>query len=135
MVQGNARTSHRRGTAASRTSGPSLSTTAARFFKEMAEVPFTDWPLEGPRTVLLLAKRMDRHGRSPSAFLERWCRAKLIEDLVRVQHELRMIVDCIELLGTHGQVNLANLVGVEVLVRRLQTVFHVCEIEPTAPEL
>lgn len=101
--------------------------------REMSEAPFEDWPLEGPRTVLHLAKHMDKHGKSPSAFLERWCRAKRIEDSDRVQHELRTIVDCIELLGCYDQVNLANLAGVEVLARRLQTVFDAYELNPQRP--
>lgn len=104
-----------------------------QFCKELGEVPFSDWPLEGPRTMLHLAKHMDKHGRTPTAFLERWCRAKRVEDSDRVQHELRTLVDCLELLGTYDQVNIANLAGAEVLARRLQTVFDAYELNPQRP--
>lgn len=98
--------------------------------REMKEVPFEDWPLEGPRTVLHLAKHMERHGKTPSAFLERWARSKRVEDSDRVYHELPTLIDSLELLVTYDQVNIANLAGVEVMARRLQTVFDAYELNP-----
>ena len=90
--------------------------------RESTSESFSDSPLEGPPTVLHLAKHYDRHGGDPRQWLQIWAREKKIENTDRILHELRVLVDTRHFAGTFDQLNLGSLVCLGVVARRIQLV-------------
>lgn len=100
---------------------------------ELSSPTFQDWPLEGPRTAVHLCKHMGKHRGLPSGFLDRCCRSKRVGEGDRVHHEMRALVDALEVGGVYDQLNLGSLAMTEVIARRLQTIFDACEPSATKP--
>lgn len=80
-----------------------------------------------------LCKHMSKQGGLPSGFLDRWALAKRVEESDRVDHEMRTLVDALEVGGVFDQLLLGSLAMVEVIARRLQTIFDAYEQSATKP--
>lgn len=78
----------------------------------------------GPRTAAHLRKHMEKHGQLPSGFLDRWARAKRVEETDRIYHGLGVLVD---------QLNLGSLAMAEILARRLRAIFDAFGHSATKP--
>ena len=101
--------------------------------REVHAPEFGDWPLEGPRSTVHLCKHAERHGRSPTGFLEKWARSKKVEETDRVFYELKTLMDILETGGSYDQLNLGALACMEVCSRRAQTIFDAYEVNPSKP--
>lgn len=62
-----------------------------RFVQESRDYSYTDWPHEGPSTVLHTVKHMYKFGGDPRQWLQLWARQKGIYETDRVMHELRCL--------------------------------------------
>eukprot|EP00929_Paragymnodinium_shiwhaense_P055544 TRINITY_DN27826_c0_g1_i1.p1 TRINITY_DN27826_c0_g1~~TRINITY_DN27826_c0_g1_i1.p1 ORF type:complete len:463 (+),score=96.94 TRINITY_DN27826_c0_g1_i1:88-1476(+) len=100
---------------------------------ETHEEPFIDWPVDGPRTVVDFAKHMEKHGRTPTGWLERWCADKGIQKSDRVYHEVRNLAEVFEFAGVYDCLNVGSMGCLELLVRRWQTILEAYEVNPTRP--
>jgi len=89
---------------------------------ELTEEVFSDWPPLGPRTTISLAKHMERHGRTPTGWIERWAREKHLETTDRAYHEMKCLGEILEQAGSYDQLNLGSLSCMELLVRRMQII-------------
>lgn len=103
------------------------------FCQDVSSLRFDDWPIEGPHTSAQLCVHIDRHGRLPSGFLERWARAKKIEETDRVFHELRWFMESLELGGTYDQLNLGACAWAQAAARRAQVIFDAYDANPAKP--
>eukprot|EP00974_Lingulodinium_polyedra_P075536 7319166-Lingulodinium_polyedra.AAC.1 len=74
---------------------------------------FADAPIEGPITLVYLAKFMERHGGNPRLWFDHFCRSKDIRATDRVFHECRVLTEALHLAGTYDQVNLGGLACLE----------------------
>lgn len=90
--------------------------------KEASEYSYSDWPLEGPQSVLHLMKYMLKNGGSPKQWLLIWARHKGVHDNDRVMHEMRALLESFELAGCYDQLNLGSLACFEALGRRVQSI-------------
>eukprot|EP00913_Durusdinium_trenchii_P010332 g9688.t1 len=90
--------------------------------KEAREYSYSDWPLEGPQSVLHLMKYMLKNGGSPKQWLLIWARHKGVHDNDRVMHEMRALLESFELAGCYDQLNLGSLACFEALGRRVQSI-------------
>ena len=101
--------------------------------RELHPEVFVDFPIEGPLTVEYLAKHMERHGRTPRGWLDIFVRDKGLVSTDRVVHELRVLVEILELGGSYDQLNIACLASFEFLCRRIQTIVDAHAINPQKP--
>ena len=92
---------------------------------KIQQVDFKDWPMPGPRTVLWCAQFVDRRGGGPMDH-HRWWISNLklnVTDFGVQEHEHGM--RAFQFFGEYDQVDLPNLVGLEVIIRRCQVIeFH-----------
>lgn len=102
--------------------------------RELTPSSFSDWPLDSPRTVVHLCKHMGKHGLLPSGFLDRWARSRRVEETDRVYHELRALVDTLQVGGSYDSLNLGSLAMAETIARRLQTILDAYEQNATQPK-
>ena len=88
-------------------------------------VVFGDWPLPGPRTAVWCAQFIDLRGGSPMDH-HRWWLANLRlnpTDFGVQEHEHGM--RAFQFFGEYDQLDLSNVVGLEVILRRCQVIeFH-----------
>eukprot|EP00971_Amphidinium_carterae_P017385 342789-Amphidinium_carterae.2 len=93
-------------------------------WRTVCEESFTEGldacPLEGPISVLSLARHFEVHGTNPRDWLQMWCRDKGLDGGERVCHELRTLTDILSFAGTFDQVNIGSLMCLEVCARRIQ---------------
>ena len=101
--------------------------------REISVAEFHDWPIEGPRTAVHLLKHCERHGKLPTGYLERWAKNKKVDESDRIYHEMKVLMESLELLGSYDQLNLGSLAGVERMCRRLQTIFDAYDVNPAKP--
>ena len=90
--------------------------------KDASEYSYSDWPIEGPQSVVHLMKYMGRNGGSPKQWLLTWARHKNIHDNDRVMHEMRALLEALEQAGCYDQLNLGSLACMETLGRRVQSI-------------
>lgn len=93
-----------------------------RVVGELREYNFSDWPHEGPLSVLHLCKHMLKNGGDAKLWLQVWARHKGIAETDRVMFELRTLVEIIHLGGVYDQLNLASLASFESAARRVQSI-------------
>ena len=101
--------------------------------REIFVSEFPDWPIEGPRTAVHLLKHCERHGKLPTGYLERWAKNKKVDETDRIYHEMKVLMESLELFGSYDQLNLGSLAGVERMCRRLQTIFDAYDVNPAKP--
>ncbi|CAK0807270.1 unnamed protein product, partial [Prorocentrum cordatum] len=85
---------------------------------KMSQVTFSDWPLPGPRTVDWCARFVDRRGGGPVDHRRWWVGHLRLQssDFGVQEHEHGM--RAFQFFGEYDQVDLPNLVGLEVTLRR-----------------
>ena len=85
------------------------------------EVSFKDWPVPGPRTVVWCAQFVEKRG-GPVAHHRWWVSAVKLQptDYGVAEHEHAM--RAFEWFGEYDQVDMPNLAGLEVIMRRAQTI-------------
>ena len=89
---------------------------------ESKDYSYTDWPFEGPSTVMHLLKQMHRNGGDARLWLQLWARQKNIQDSDRVMHEMRCLTDVLFHGATFDQLNLPVLASMETVARRIQCI-------------
>lgn len=94
----------------------------------------SDWPVEGPRTILWLMKQFSRANLGPQQWLERFLSTSRWSDIDRSVHELKALSRYFETGGTYDQVNLAGLAMVEEMSRRWQTIMEAPAENPVQPD-
>ena len=90
--------------------------------KVMAEATverFRDSPVGGAPGCVHALKAMSKRGGSPAQWFLVWCREMRCGKKDRVYHEMRCLVDCLEIGGTFDQLNMGSIVALEVVMRRL----------------
>ncbi|CAK0814691.1 unnamed protein product, partial [Prorocentrum cordatum] len=87
---------------------------------KMHESFYEDWPVEGPRTMLWMAKNIERTGGSPMQWYHKYLVENRIAASDRLAYELQAMCRLLEHAGCYDQLNLASLAAFEVLARRMQ---------------
>ena len=87
---------------------------------KMHESFYEDWPVEGPRTMLWMAKNIERTGGSPMQWYHKYLAENRIAASDRLAYELQAMCRLLEHAGCYDQLNLASLAAFEVLARRMQ---------------
>ena len=90
--------------------------------QESTSESWGDSPLEGPATMLHLAKHYERHGGDPRQWLQQWAREKHLEATDRAMHEMKVLMDIMYFAGSFDQLNVGALVCLEVAARRAQLI-------------
>ena len=85
---------------------------------------YSDWPVEGPRTMLWLSKTFAKSGMSPTQWLEKQLSTARWGDGDRSAHEMRALARIIEVAGCYDQVNVAGLASFELIARRWQVIME-----------
>ena len=86
--------------------------------KQCREYAFSDWPHEGPQTVLHLVRHMLKNGGLPKQWLLIWPRQKGIHDNDRMMHEMNG--------GCYDQLNLPTLACIETVARSVRSIVDAC---------
>ena len=89
---------------------------------EISAESFAYDPIEGPVSVVCLAKAMFGSGGGPLRWLAEWSREHKVERQDRIYHELEVLCHSLLLAGTHDQLNLGGLRSMERLARRIQVI-------------
>lgn len=93
-----------------------------RVVGELKEFNFSDWPHDGPLSMLHLCKHMMKNGGDPKLWLQVWARHKSVAETDRVMFELRTLIEIIYLGGVYDQLNIASLASFESASRRIQSI-------------
>eukprot|EP00435_Cladocopium_sp_Y103_P023715 s178_g5.t1 len=102
---------------------------------ESRDYNYSDWPHQGPSTVLHLLTHMHRFGGDPRQWLQLWARQKGVYESDRVMHELRCLTDIFYHAGTFDQLNMPVLSSMEVAARRIQSIVEAYSAgAPGAPD-
>ena len=100
----------------------------------MDVLPGGNIPLEGPRTALELAKAARSRGHTFVTDLEKWISVTDLHPGDRSLYEAEVLVEALDAFMTIDQVNIANLMGFEILVRRYQLIKEAHRISPQNPD-
>jgi hypothetical protein len=92
------------------------------------------WPIAGPRSTMGTLKAIMDSGGSPEAEHDLWVRTARIPDGDRSVFEDEVISVVIQTLATVDQINLANLAGVELLMRRRALIREAHRLSPSSPD-
>eukprot|EP00959_Pyramimonas_sp_CCMP1952_P441213 9236780-Pyramimonas_sp.AAC.1 len=76
---------------------------------------------------------MERTGRVPSGWLDKWAQSKNIVSSDRVYYELKTIIDSLEYARCYDQLNLGSLVFAELLCLRAQAIVDAYDTNPNKP--
>ena len=90
--------------------------------------------LDGPPSCLGVLKGMVARGLTPVTDHERWVRTSELAKGDRSVYEMEVITRVMEALVMIDQVNVPNLVGAELLMRRWQVIREAHRISPGAPD-
>jgi hypothetical protein len=101
--------------------------------KDMVEDAFSDWPVEGPRSVLWLCKNFARQGLTPTTWLEKHIHEQRYADTDRSLHELRMLAEVFYQAVTYDQLNVASLASFELMGRRWQLILDAHSTDAQKP--
>ena len=66
-------------------------------------------------------------------YLERWAKNKNTEESDRTFHEMKIVMESLEALVSHDQLDRGSLAGVERMCRRLRTLFDAYDVNPALP--
>ncbi|CAK0813443.1 unnamed protein product, partial [Prorocentrum cordatum] len=95
--------------------------------RESTSHSFLDWPLDG------VMKHIDRFGPMPTAWLEARGRRRHVAPSDRAYHQLRVLAESFEQSWCYDQVNMPCLAGIEVLMRRFQTLLEAHSVPGAKP--
>ena len=98
------------------------------------KVPGGELQLQGPATTLDVLKGLSSRNLTPITDHERWIRSQEITRNDRSIYEMEVLSRVIEALVMVDQVNLPNLKGGELLLRRWQLIKEAHRISPMAPD-
>lgn len=90
--------------------------------------------LDGPTTVLNVAKNLRDQAMTPTSFHEFWLRTADIPKGDRSVYEHECLSRVMESLVTIDQLNLAALQGAELICRRMQVIREAHRVSPTNPD-
>jgi len=94
---------------------------------------FRDWPLDGPMTALGVMKHMEKFGPMPTQWVEAFARRKHLATTDRAYHELMLLAEAFEAFGCYDQLNMPTSAGVEILMRRFQTILEAHAVPGAKP--
>jgi hypothetical protein len=94
---------------------------------------FRDWPLDGPLTAHSVMKHIEKYGPMPTQWIESWARRKHVASTDRAYHELMLLGEAFEAFGCYDQVNMPSLAGIEILMRRFQTILEAHAVPGAKP--
>jgi hypothetical protein len=86
------------------------------------QTDFKDWPLEGPRTALWLAKELSKSGMNPISRHSHWRHENNIKDDERSGTIHELLSEVLELMITYDQLDISNLACAETLSRHMQLI-------------
>ena len=101
--------------------------------EEMEEVPFDDWPVDGPRTCQWVTREISRLAEGPRAQHALWLQGSRIPDGDRAIHEDSVLAQILETAVTYDALNVNNLACMELVVRRRQLLAEAHVANPSAP--
>ena len=101
--------------------------------EEMEEVPFEDWPVDGPRTCQWVTRKISRLAEGPRAQHALWLQGSKIPDGDRAIHEDSVLAHILETAVTYDALNVNNLACMELVVRRRQLLAEAHVANPAAP--
>ena len=105
-----------------RSAGGSRSRSWASLAEDSRAEAFGDWPIAGPRSTAWCLDFLKREGRSLELHHERFRQVARVDGAAWGIAEHAELCNILEYLGLYDQVDMANLVGVEAMFRRLQTI-------------
>ena len=98
------------------------------------KLPGGELQLEGPATTLEVLKSLCIRSLTPVTDHERWIRSSEISKTDRSIYEMEVLSKVIEAFVMVDQVNLPNLKGGELLIRRWQLIKEAHRLSPLAPD-
>ena len=101
----------------------------------MVEEPFSeaDFPIAPPRSAFWWLSAVRRAGTSPMARHNKWINESGVSLGDRSVYEHEILSEAIEMLVCFDQVQVCNLAGCELLIRRLQLIEEAHVLSPGAP--
>ena len=101
---------------------------------KQVDMPGGKLQLDGPPSGLEVMKSMVMRGLTPVTDHEHWVRTHELAKGDRSVYEMEVITRVLEALSTVDQLNLPNLKGAELLIRRWQLIREAHRISPTSPD-
>ena len=105
-----------------RSAGASRTRSWASLAEDSRAEAFGDWPIAGPRSTAWCLEFLKREGRSLELHHERFKQVARVDGGAWGSAEHAELCNILEYLGLYDQVDMANLVGIEAIFRRLQTI-------------
>ena len=81
---------------------------------------YKDWPVQGPRTVAWVCRFLTHLGRTPTEHHRSWKQLLRLSDSGWGVDIHRVALEVLEVSGSYDQLNLANIAGLEKLLREAQ---------------
>ncbi|CAE7219985.1 ANK1 [Symbiodinium sp. CCMP2592] len=101
---------------------------------KQVDMPGGKLQLDGPPSGLEVMKSMVMRGLTPVTDHEHWVRTHELAKGDRSVYEMEVITRVLEAMATVDQLNLPNLKGAELLIRRWQLIREAHRISPTSPD-
>ena len=92
------------------------------------------WLVQGPRSSLNTLKGVVEIGGSPEIEHDQWVRMAKLPDSDRSVFEDVVIAVCLQTLASVDQLNLPNLAGVELMIRRRALLREAHRVSPSSPD-
>ena len=109
-------------------------TSLARIYPEATFEISKDWPFDDGRSAFLcMVKIIEKHGGDGLSWLASWSRQKLISEHERTSIEMRCLVTCLHLSGTHDQLNSLFMASMETVARRIAQIVEAYSGERCRP--
>eukprot|EP00435_Cladocopium_sp_Y103_P074830 s13_g51.t1 len=100
----------------------------------MTSIEFTDWPLSGPRCTMELLRSIREGTSDLTSYHLQWARNSGVSSYAACLHEHRAICDYLRYFITIDQVDVSNLLGIEMMCRRLVTIETAVTRNPQVPD-
>lgn len=97
---------------------------------KMHESFYEGWPVEGPRTMLWMAKNIERTGGTRVLCYQKYLVENRISATDRLSYDLQSLCRLMEHAGCYDQLNRASLASFEVLARRMQLLLDAASRDP-----
>ena len=82
----------------------------------------SEWDLDGPPSVIEVARHFDKNGGDPRLWLQLFESDKGIKRTDRLHHELATLVDTLYYAGSVDQLNIGGNLCLEIVARRLESI-------------
>lgn len=100
----------------------------------MTSTEFSDWPLTGPRAALEFLRSVREGASDMTSYHLQWSQHSGVSQYTACVHEHRAICDYLRYLISVDQVDVTNLLGAEMMCRRLITIETAVSRNPAAPD-